>query len=207
VYDRGPTGVRLPGQYYDAESGLHYNTFRDYDPATGRYIESDPLGLEGGINTYAYVDGNPLSSSDSSGLAASYCMRNPTALGCGPLEGGFGGGMSRGGTATAGPDPVGFCLKLIGSVVGALAGTDACGGQNRGPSEHPDEEELLNATCDDKDWAIPELEAAIAKRKRLYKESGGGNYGINPSGPGHKKRISILENKLKWLKECPEKCS
>lgn len=121
-------GARFPGQYYDAESGLHYNTFRDYDPATGRYIESDPIGLEGGVNTYAYVGGNPLSSSDSWGLAASICVRNPTALGCGPLEGGFGGGMSRGGTATAGPDPVGFFLKLIGSVVGALAGSDACGG-------------------------------------------------------------------------------
>ncbi|MFO2207069.1 RHS repeat-associated core domain-containing protein, partial [Pseudomonas aeruginosa] len=41
--------LRFPGQYYDAESGLHYNYFRDYDPETGRYVESDPIGLTGGL--------------------------------------------------------------------------------------------------------------------------------------------------------------
>ena len=59
----------LPGQYFDTESGLAQNYFRDYDPNTGRYVESDPIGLQGGVNTYSYVGGDPLRKSDRTGLA------------------------------------------------------------------------------------------------------------------------------------------
>jgi len=52
--------LRFPGQRYDMASGLNYNYFRDYEPAVGRYLESDPVGLEGGINTYLYASANPL---------------------------------------------------------------------------------------------------------------------------------------------------
>lgn len=59
--------LRFPGQYADQESNLFYNYFRDYDSAIGRYVESDPIGLQGGINTYAYVDADPLSLVDPNG--------------------------------------------------------------------------------------------------------------------------------------------
>lgn len=60
--------LRFPGQYYDQESGLHYNYFRDYDPSIGRYVESDPIGLDGGLNTYVYTLSNPIAYIDHKGL-------------------------------------------------------------------------------------------------------------------------------------------
>jgi RHS repeat-associated protein len=65
--------LRLPGQRYDAETGLHYNYFRDYDAGTGRYAQSDPIGLEGGLNTYAYVEGKVLMLVDQFGLDWGIC--------------------------------------------------------------------------------------------------------------------------------------
>ena len=60
--------LRFPGQRYDAASGLHYNYQRDFEPATGRYTQSDPLGLDADISLYAYVGNDPLSYIDPLGL-------------------------------------------------------------------------------------------------------------------------------------------
>ncbi len=65
-----PTTVnlRFPGQYHDTESGLHYNWHRYYDPRIGRYVTSDPIGLEVGLNSYTYVNNKPLVLKDVLGL-------------------------------------------------------------------------------------------------------------------------------------------
>ena len=60
--------LRFPGQYYDSETGTNYNYFRDYDPAIGRYLESDPIGLDGGVNTFAYALNAPVNAKISSAL-------------------------------------------------------------------------------------------------------------------------------------------
>ena len=77
VPDENPSGLgtfdlplRLPGQYFDAETGLHYNYYRDYDPSIGRYGQSDPAGLKGGLNSYRYVGADPIRFIDRFGLQA-----------------------------------------------------------------------------------------------------------------------------------------
>lgn len=106
--------LRLPGQREDAETGLHYNLFRDYDPDTGRYTQEDPIGLEGGLNVYLYVGGNPLQHTDPSGLI-------PLPVIIGGVIGGIGGAVQAA-NANGGWRNAGFGTIATGAAFGALSG-------------------------------------------------------------------------------------
>ena len=67
--------LRFPGQYYQAETGLNQNLSRDFDPLVGRYVESDPIGLRGGINTYGYAFASPTMYTDPTGLDVTFVCR------------------------------------------------------------------------------------------------------------------------------------
>jgi RHS repeat-associated protein len=93
--------LRFPGQYYDGIENINYNYFRDYDSKTGRYLESDPIGLAGGMTTYGYAFGSPTNNIDPRGL------RPPTPWETGVIRGAFGpclltSGIDIGESATGG---------------------------------------------------------------------------------------------------------
>ncbi|WP_375224216.1 RHS repeat-associated core domain-containing protein [Erwinia amylovora] len=81
-HESSPRGLRqnlrFQGQYFDAETGLHYNLYRYYDPVGGRFTQTDPIGLAGGLNLYAYAP-NPLSWVDPLGLSKCQAGKNDSA--------------------------------------------------------------------------------------------------------------------------------
>jgi RHS repeat-associated protein len=113
---------RLPGQLNDFETGVYYNISRTYDPSIGRYVQSDPIGLRGGLNTYIYVNGSPLSYLDPMGL---WCVSQAAADAISAGGGGFVGGL----VASGGNVGVAAISAGIGAATGyALSGTGPLGG-------------------------------------------------------------------------------
>jgi len=116
--------LRFPGQYFDRETNIAYNYYRDYDANVGRYIQSDPIGLRAGLNTYLYVQGNPISFRDARGLLSELS------------EKGFVGGSESG-------------AKTAGRQTGAQIGMQLC--QSGTP---PDFRTSCFSACIDKMYAV-----------------------------------------------------
>jgi RHS repeat-associated protein len=106
--------LRNPGQYYDQESGLFYNRFRYYNPQTGRYISSDPVGLFGGLNTYGYGLNQPLTAADPSG-------QSPIGIVIGALFGGAVNVLENAGSI-GGPNQPSILSTFIAGEVGGVVG-------------------------------------------------------------------------------------
>ncbi len=121
--------LRLPGQYFDEESGVHYNYLRDYKPALGRYVQSDPIGIGDGGNLFSYARQNALSNFDSTGEWA--FLLNPTFIGVvGIIVGGMivnsGHNQGSGSGSNYGPPSGGGSSSSGGS--GSSGGASAGGG-------------------------------------------------------------------------------
>lgn len=174
VPNNNPTGagafefdLRFPGQIYVAETGLSYNYYRDgYDPATGRYTQSDPIGLLGGLNTYGYAYQNPVSIIDPLGLDGWYCQR--------PL------GKSPG---TKGPLILNhqyLCVtRADGTIECGSQTTDGNGISSPGRPTRPDEDYYDEKSCkkvdDEKDRCYEQCVLYNFKKPRP-------RYGIGPQG-------------------------
>lgn len=159
--DRITFGHRYPGQYFDEETETHYNYLRDYDPKTGRYITSDPIGLSGGFNRFAYANASPQNYSDAMGLQA-----NPALGAC-----------------VAGPNPV--CAVGAGTTGAALLGTAIGVGIGHLLNSDDDEkQELLGIRVFRKDIDLFDSNGTGDKYGHWWIEIDGvESYGWWPEGP------------------------
>jgi RHS repeat-associated protein len=174
--------LRMPGQYFDVESGLFYNINRYYNPEIGRYISSDPIGIDGGLNTFSYAEQNPVNSSDPSGLAptdvcrASY-ISTCTAIGgtIGYTTGATGGTLVLPGFGTiAGAETLGAGGAIFGAATGNVLGNMMC------PA-------VLNSKAPEnaKDPNGPKAPGKPGESEGFKDPKGGEKWVPNPNGAGY----------------------
>ncbi|MCB9976908.1 MAG: hypothetical protein H6858_04825 [Rhodospirillales bacterium] len=131
--------LRFPGQYFDSETGLHYNWNRYYNPAIGRYVSSDPIGLAGGLNTFGYAGQSPVNIIDFAGLDIAECMISSNPLLCSEGQGGAGTGPRN--NSIAGGGVIGLCLIAAGGIleeaIHHAQQSDDSGGSSKPPVSTP----------------------------------------------------------------------
>jgi RHS repeat-associated protein len=188
--------LRFAGQYFDTESTLNYNLHRDFEPAAGRYLQSDPVGLDGGVNTFAYSRSSPANRIDPNGQLD----------GSGPLA----KALQRAGAVDAaggGPeDPVGDVLAL--GVLGYTLADELARGANQEEVHRVcDEPPPPNLTdCERAKWKLTKALRCKLVRQRMADKWFGGTF-----DDGHAQRMSELENEIaalrrsvdRWCKPCP----
>ncbi|WP_230598319.1 RHS repeat-associated core domain-containing protein [Xanthomonas albilineans] len=198
--------LRFPGQRYDAASGLNQNYFRDYEPGNGRYVQSDPIGLGGGINTYAYVESNPLLFNDLFALAKDQsCVAGYTVGGalCGGAIGTYGGGLfgGVGGGLLCSPSGPGAIACVAGGTAGGSTLGGAAGSAIGGVLGN-----LAGQTmCPDDECAklIGKIDSLVSELKKRYSDLVIDVYGLPAIGPmsiaGHKQQFRNKQTMLRGL--------
>jgi len=180
-------------QYYDQETGLNYNVNRNYDASTDRYLESDPIGLAGGVNTYVYVKGNPLSYSDPDGL-----VPNPAEGAC-----------------ALGPNPVcasGVAADVITSAIAMVMASRAWVDNADANREWEAYKRAHSAPIPpDPNDPCKEFETRIEREKQLIKDRASWDAKYDPGRhdnalPQSLNRIRNLENKLEKCKKEQQQC-
>jgi len=176
--ERVSFNLRYPGQQWDGETGLIYNLNRYYDPPSGRYIQADPIGLDGGWNRFGYAGGNPLNAIDPLGLYES----SPWLRALVPGQVAFDRGMTALENGNYGAAALSF-----GTMLGEQVLTVASFGLNRAAApagEFCEAAAVPEATTRVGRWMSGAEFKLMNATGRIVEGAGGRTYVVNPANPG-----------------------